>query len=60
MADLTSVQLAIAIGTLAALVYTLRSLVLLDRKVTRLCERQGVDLRDIDQEEGRTFSARRR
>ncbi len=60
MADLNAVLLAVAIGTLATIVYTLRSVVLIDRKVTRLCERQGVNLRDIDAEESRPFSERKR
>lgn len=60
MADLNTVLLAVLIGALTAIVYMLRLLVLVDRKVTRLCERQGVNLRDIDAEESRTFSGSKR
>jgi len=48
MADLTTVLLAVLIGTLAAIVYTLRVVAIMDRKITLLCQRQGVNLKDIE------------
>jgi hypothetical protein len=42
MTDITAVLLAINIGTLAAIVYTLRVIVAMERKITKLMEKQGI------------------
>lgn len=40
--DLTQISLSICIGTFAALVYTLRVLVILDKKITKIMKHQGI------------------
>jgi len=34
--------MSVSIGTLAALVYTLRLVAMMDKKLTALCEKQGI------------------
>ena len=42
MVDFTQISLSISIGTLAAVVYTLRMLVMLDKKLDKIIERRGI------------------
>jgi hypothetical protein len=40
--DMSQISMAISVGTLAAMVYVLRVLVLIDRKIDTLMSRQGI------------------
>ncbi|MFH1649870.1 MAG: hypothetical protein ABIA93_04940 [Candidatus Woesearchaeota archaeon] len=42
MTDYTTVMLAVIIGVLAAVVYTLRTVVAMDKKIDKLIKHQGL------------------
>ena len=45
--DFGQVALAINIGTLAAVVYCLRIIILIDRKISKLMQKQGLSDTDL-------------
>jgi hypothetical protein len=48
MTDISMVALSIAIGTLAAIVYALRRMVIMERKIDKLLKHQGISTREFE------------